>query len=170
MTLDKPNMIELAWSAGANEIDDCHSLFIEEIGELEELTLDVMIAEAKLQSPITQVNDDDPLGKIKLGSRPIEVDRTCRHFRLLFERNYMVSYTILDECYGKYPKAPEQFTGKLFRVFTTSHLLEFTRETTNASDTWPGPLQHYQLACNNHVLDVIATAPPRIFVGFAVAD
>jgi hypothetical protein len=35
----------------------------------------------------------------------------------------MISWTVLNESYGKYPEPPEQFTGKLFRVFSRSHLI-----------------------------------------------
>jgi hypothetical protein len=76
----------------------------------------------------------------------------------------MVSYTVLNESYGRYPESPEQFSGKLFRVFVWSHLLEFTKRTTYASDEHPGVLQHYEIACLNHVVDVISTGPPRIVV------
>ena len=52
----------------------------------------------------------------------------------------------------------------LFRVFSWSHLLEFTKRTTNTSDEYPGVLLHYQIACLNHVIDVICTAPPAISI------
>jgi hypothetical protein len=41
-------------------------------------------------------------------------------------------------------------------------LLEFTKKTTYAGDEHPGVLQHYEIACLNHVVDVICTGPPRI--------
>jgi hypothetical protein len=44
-------------------------------------------------------------------------------------------------------------------------LLEFTKRTTRASDEYPGVLQHYEIACQDHVVDVICTGPPRIAVG-----
>jgi hypothetical protein len=81
-------------------------------------------------------------------------------FELLFDRSQMVSYTVLTEGYGVYPEDPEQFDGKLFRKFSWSHLLEFTKQTTIASELYPGPLEHYQIACLNHVVDVITTGPP----------
>jgi hypothetical protein len=85
---------------------------------------------------------------------------------LLFDRSQMVSYTVLNESYGVYPKEPEKFAGKLFRKFDWSHLLEFTKRTTIASELYSGPLEHYEIACLNHVVDVITTGPPRIAVGF----
>lgn len=81
----------------------------------------------------------------------------------------MVSYTVQNETYCKYPKPPEAFEGKLFRIFSQSNLLDFTKRTTNATDEWPGILHHFQVASLNHVLDVIATARPKIFVRDPVA-
>jgi hypothetical protein len=102
---------------------------------------------------------------LKIGGRPIEEDETCRIFQLLFERNHMVAYTVLNESYGKYPEPPEAFTGRLFRIFSHSHLLEFTKRTTYASGDYPGALMHFEIACLNHVIDVICTAAPKIAVG-----
>lgn len=88
-------------------------------------------------------------------------------FPVIFDPKQMVSYTVLNETYGRYPESPEQFAGKLFRVLSWSHLLEFTKRMTYASDEHPGALLHYEIACLNHVVDVICTGPQgsRLFVG-----
>lgn len=123
-----------------------------------------MLTEAKPQAEIIVARDESPAEQLRLGGRPIEKDLTCRAFRLIFDRNQMVSYTVLNESYGVCPEPPEQFTGKLFRVFQWSYLLEFTKRTTCASDEYPGVLNHYQIVCLNHVVDVICTGPPIIAV------
>ncbi len=98
-----------------------------------------------------------------LGARPIETDASCRVFGVIFPSNLMVSWSVLNESYGRFPETPaEAFVGNLFRKFLRSKLLDFTRQATNASDGWPGPLQHYQIACLNHKIDLIATGPPII--------
>ena len=75
----------------------------------------------------------------------------------------MVAYMVLNESYSTYPQSPEQFAGKLFHVFSKSHLLEFIKRTTYASDEYPGGvLEHYAVACLNHSVEVISTGPPRI--------
>lgn len=51
-----------------------------------------------------------------------------------------------------------------FRVFSRSHLLGYTTKVTHASDDYPGVLHHYEVATLNHIVDVIATKPPRIAV------
>ena len=156
---------ELDWEEGARQINDCEYLFAVGIREIEELTLELIITEAKAQNEILVPRDESPLEQLRVGGRPIEPDGTCRRFRIVFDRDHMVSYTVLNESYGKYPNPPEQFTGKLFRLFSWSHLMEFTKSTTYTSDENHGVLQHFQIACLNHVIDVICTAPPHITVG-----
>ena len=159
--------VEVEWEDGARQINGCEYLFIDSIRELEELTLELIVTEAKVQARSLVPRDQSPLEQLRLGAKPIERDVTCRSFRLVFDRRHMVSYTVLNESYGKYPESPEPFTGKLFRVFSWSHLLECTKRSTCASDEYPGVLQHYEIACLNHVVDVICTAAPRIAVGMA---
>ena len=165
MTIAATKSTEIPWQEGARLIDGCDYLFATEIREIEELTLGVTIVEAKPQAPITTVEEQDPFGFLKIGGSPIEEDDTCRVFQVIFDRNRMVSYTVLNESYGKYPQAPEAFAGKLFRVFSRSHLLDFVERTTIASADYPGPLMHFEIVCQNHVIDVICTAPPAISVG-----
>ena len=157
---------EVPWEDGARLIDQCEYLFARSIQEIEELTLQLTVTEAKAQAPISQDEVSGPLAFLKVGARPIEEDESCRTFELRFDRNYMISYSVSNESYGLFPKPPEEFTGKLFRVFSRSHLLDFTRLTSYASDEHPGPgpLMHFEIACLNHVIDVICTAPPRIKV------
>ena len=129
--------MEVPWEEGARLINECTYLFATDVREIEELTLGLTIVEAKSQAPISTTDDTGPLASLKLGGRPIEEDETCRLFQLLFDRNHMISYAVLNESYGKYPEPPEAFTGKLFRIFSHSHLLEFTERTTYASGGHP---------------------------------
>ena len=80
-------------SAGmkARQINDCEYLFAQIIREIEELTLEVIITEAKAQAEILVPRDSTEVEQLLLGSRPIETDSTCRVFRLIFERRHMVS-------------------------------------------------------------------------------
>lgn len=156
---------EIDWQDAAQQIDDCEYLFATSIRETEELTLGLVIVEAKPQDRAHAPVDDSELERLKADGKPIEPDPTCRVFELLFDRKHLVLYTVLNELYGIYPREPEKFVGKLFRVFSWSHLLEFTKRATVASEFYPGPLGHYEIACQNHVVDVISTAPPRIAVG-----
>jgi hypothetical protein len=157
--------IEVGWEEGVSQINEREYLFVDSIREVEELTLELTVTEAKPQAKPPVLKAEPWLEQLLADGRPIERDVTCRVFRLTFDRNHMISYTVLNETYGKYPESPELFTGKPFRTFSWSHLLEFTRRTTHASNEHPGVLQHYQIACQNHVVDVICTGPPMIAVG-----
>jgi hypothetical protein len=165
MGREDPATVEVGWEDGVRQINECKYLFVDSIREIEELTLELRVTEAKPQAEILAPRDGSALEHLRVGGSPIESDPTCRSFRLIFDRNKMVSHTVLNESYGSYPESPEQFTGKLFRVFSRSHLLDFTKRTTCATDEHPGVLQHYEIVCLNHVVDVICVGPPRIAVG-----
>jgi hypothetical protein len=163
---------EVSREEGFRQLNECDYLFVRELREIGELTLGLTVTEAKTQARTPVPKNGFPKEALFLyaGARPIEEDATCRVFELLFERNHLISYTVLNESYGKYPEAPEIFTGNLFRVFSWSYLLEFTKRTTYAGDEHPGPLQHYQVVAMNHVVDIVATEPPRIAVGTWVSQ
>ncbi len=161
----KVSTVAVDWQEGVGKINECNYLFLRGIGEPTELTLELIVVEGKAQArAYVPTGPNDPLEKIMAGSQPIEEDATCQVFTVRFDASTMVSYSVLNESYGKYPEEPEKFEGKLFRRFSWSHLLEFTKQTTIASDEYPGVLEHYQVACLNHVIDVITTGPPSIAV------
>ena len=78
---------EVEWEEGARQIDDCTYLFAENISEIEELTLGLVVVEARVQNRAYSPVDDSPLEKIKAGGKPIETDPSCRVFELLFDRS-----------------------------------------------------------------------------------
>ena len=156
---------EIDWEHGARQINDCEYLLVEEIRPLNNLALGLVIVEAKAQDRQVKPKNSSDWEKIFADAKPIEPDPSCRLFQLLFDENSMISYSVLNESYSKYPESYEQFTGKLFRLFSSSYLLDYTAKSTIASAEYPGPLQHYQIATLNHVIDVISTKPPRISIG-----
>lgn len=157
--------IEVEWREGVRQLNECEYLCVHAIGEPEVLTLGLIVTEAKRQATTFVEPSDTALESLMVGIRPIEEDDSCRIFEMLFDRRNIVSYTVINESYGTRPEASEEFTGTLFRVFSRSHLLDYIRRTTVASDEYPGKLQHYQIVCQMHIVDVISTAPPRIRVG-----
>lgn len=153
------------WHALAEIINRCDYLYLRWIGEPAELKLRLVIEEAKAlgraEPPPGTSSEITPLwgDAYAIGS-----NEDCRLFELIFDQP--ISYSVLNESYGKFPEPPETFTGKYFRTFSWSYLLELTRKTTYASDEHPGPgpLQHYEIACLNHVIDVITTSEPEIHI------
>jgi len=153
------------WRDVAKEMDDCTYLFLRWIGEPKDNHLRLIIEEASPQSHrtwIPPIESSPEIADILAGASPIESDSKSRLFEVSYE-DY-ISYTVMNESYGKFPEPPELFTGKLFREFQWSYLLEWTRKVSYASDDHPGPgiLQHHEIACLNHVIDVITTRPPNL--------
>ena len=147
-----PNIDQASFEDAKAQIDRCHSLFVDSIKEIGELTLEVVFTEAKLQPVITTPRSDSPIAPLEVGCRPVERDSTCWSFRIVFDSRHMVSYTVLNESYGRYPELPEEFSGRHFRTFSRSNLLDFTKKTTYACDEYPGRLLHFQIVSNNHVV------------------
>jgi hypothetical protein len=161
---DSNDFIEAERQEGAKAIDACEYIFLNGVREISELTLELILSEAKALAAAPRTPKNPELAKLFSDARPIETDHTCRQFRIVFERRHMVYYSVLNESYGQYPDESEEFVGKVLRVFSRSKLLDFIKTTTVASDDYPGVLQHYELVCLNHVVDIICTAPPEISI------
>jgi hypothetical protein len=156
-------MINADWQDIAKQLDECHSLYLRFIGEVRDNKLRLVIQEAKPQRPKVLAVEPEPgnIAALFADARPIESDSSCRVFEFIYDE--YVSYTISNESHSKYPEEPERFEGNLFRIFSWSYLLEMTRRTSYAGDEHPGPgpLQHHEIPCLNHVIDVITTRPPQ---------
>ena len=151
------------WHDVARELNECKYLYLRWIGEPEELRLRLVVEEARVQErPGVAPPHLPELSEILDGAKSIACDEDCRLFEIIY--TYPISYTVLNESYGRYPETPEVFNGKLFREFSWSYLLEMTRKTTYACDDHPGPLppQHHSIVCLNHVIDVITTREPEM--------
>lgn len=153
------------WKDIVREMSECEHLFLRWIGEPEENRLRLVVEEAhvQVQKAVSYQNEVmREFAEIFQGASPIESDADCRSFEIVY--NHYISYTVTNESYGKYPQSPEAFTGKLFREFQWSYLLEWARKVSYASDEHPGPgpLQHHEIVCLNHVLDVITTEAPIV--------
>ncbi|MNC03883.1 hypothetical protein D3C75_513090 [compost metagenome] len=66
------------------------------------------------------------------------------------------SYTIWDDY--------EAFEGKIFRVFKRSRYLDFIQAGTIATTEHPGPFKHYGIAALNHIVDIVSTDEPQIYI------
>jgi hypothetical protein len=141
------------------ELESCQTLFLVGICEPFENQLQILLQEAK-------THQDQPrptiIAGVDLGiSYPIGPAEDSRFFQLDWQK--YIAYLVTDESYGVYPVG-EQFTGKNLRVFADSAYLRFLRETTNATDGYPGPYQQYEIVSQMHVVDVAAEEPPEITI------
>ncbi|MBL0374533.1 hypothetical protein JJB09_21190 [Rhizobium sp. KVB221] len=79
-------------------------------------------------------------------------------FTIIFE-NY-VAFSTRNESYAL--DYSEEFGGKLLRSYRKSGFLDHVAEATWATDNHPGPLNHFSVACLDHVVDVVCTGDPII--------
>jgi hypothetical protein len=154
------------WRDVASQIDECRYLYMRGLHEPRDNKIRFLVEETGLKAPRTARGDAAPGSVEGLfdDALPIESDSSSRLFEIVYDE--YISYTVSNESYSKYPELPEVFTGNLFRIYSWSYLLEMTRKTTYARDEHPGPgpLEHHQIPCLNHVIDVITTRPPRMAV------
>jgi len=64
--------MELEWEDDARRINECEYLYIDSVRELEELTLDLIVTETKVQARILVPRDESPVEQLRLGATPIE--------------------------------------------------------------------------------------------------
>jgi len=73
-----------------------------------------------------------------------------------------VSYTVLNESYT-YNVDGEVYDGNLCRLYSKSHYLEYIKNITLTEDVHPEtPMIHYELVCDDHIVDIISLEEPEI--------
>jgi hypothetical protein len=58
---------------------------------------------------------------------------------------------------GKYDD--ENYSGRLIRIYSKSHFLDFIAKNTGAHFEL---YRHYQIACLNHIIDIVSSAEPEL--------
>jgi hypothetical protein len=139
------------------QIDSVSYLFLSRLFEPRDNSLTIILEEAisnKAKSGPKQL----PGGIIFEDSCPIEPTSDCRVFTLHW-KNY-VSYCVTEEMVGSCGKyEDEEYTGKLLRIYSKSHFLEFIAKDTGAHSE---EYRHYKIACLNHVIDIVSTSTPEL--------
>ena len=77
---------------------------------------------------------------------------TFAGYVLFMERDE--SYTVPDDY--------EVRCGRWLEVFERSRLMDHLSSYTFADDLFPGPLTHYRVCGEDHVVDVVTTATPQV--------
>jgi hypothetical protein len=70
-------------------------------------------------------------------------------------------FTVIDEVAASIHRENE-YRGRCIRLYTRSHLLDQHREPRTAASFQIGPLQHFGLACADHVVDILAYREPKV--------
>ena len=156
------NSMDAQSLAAREQMDDCEFLSLSSLEKVPFWGLRLVVEEM-LQAPGPENPEryfaPELAARIR-AERATRPRREPRRFEIVWRE--CVNYLVRNECYGRYPEPPEMFSGKLFRRFSWSYLLELTRKTSYAWDDHPGPgpLQHFSVVCSDDIVDVIACVEP----------
>ena len=142
------------------QMDACQYILLQSLSETDELCLTIVVREAgtltedesKRRSPEQPVED----------ARLIDVEEDSRTFVLTWSS--YVSYAVRNESYALETPRDSIVSGRYLRLFQTSAFLDYVALTTFADEDYPGPLMHVEVACLNHIVDVVSVQPPTIRV------
>ena len=140
----------------AVQIDSCDYLCLREISEPTDNCLRMVIEEAGVVGEEVTM---EIAGVTFTKLHPIKSTKGSRRFEMIWDT--YVAYSVRNESYSSADKR-EIFEGERIRVYSKSNFLEFIKQATFATDAYPGPYQHVQVVCLDHVVDVAAVNPPGI--------
>jgi hypothetical protein len=145
------------------ELDSLNSvkyLYLRELSEPRDNSLRIVFDEAvdNRSAPSPAHPDLPELAEILKDSWPIESTACCKRFELYWKQ--YIAYLVTEECVGSCGGYDDEvYTGELFRVYTKSHFLEHLARDSGAHVE---PVQHFNLICLNHLIDIASYAPPEI--------
>jgi hypothetical protein len=149
--------------SGGPELDSLNSvkyLFLRELSEPRDNSLRIVVQEAvdNRSAPKSVPTDIPGLTEILKDAWPIESVEGCKSFELSWER--YAAYFVTEELVGSAGSyEDETYTGRLLRVYTKSHFLDYLTRHTGGQVK---PIQHYKLICLNHLIDVASYTPPEV--------
>lgn len=138
-------------------IDACEFLFLTGIGEPAANRLRLVIEEGQVVGEPSRV--DLGHGRSIEGVRAIEVMPHSQQFELVWD--HYISYAVHNESYQSWDDS-EAWSGNLFRRYSRSKFLDYLDRATFADTRYPGPFTHYQVICQDHVIDIAALQPPKV--------
>jgi hypothetical protein len=138
------------------ELDSREYLFLRAIEEPSDNVLKLVLQEGSVTGPAQDVQ----IGSVRLsGTREVKSDEQSAVYEVIFPG--YVAYSVLNESYTTADPA-EQYAGRRFRVYSRSKFMEYVRVATFIADDFPGPVTHYEVLCENHVIDIAATGVPQV--------
>ncbi len=138
------------------QIDRQEWLYFSEIGEPDVNVLRIVVEGAKTSNETYDLD----LGKAKIKDvHPIVFDETCEAFEIIF--GSYIAYAVLNESYASIDES-EESTGKYFRVYSKSRFLDYVRAASFGSEDYPGKFTHYEIACLDHIVEVVSVDEPEI--------
>jgi hypothetical protein len=141
-----------------DQINQHKYLFLADIGEPNDNVLRLVIEEARA----SDVAEDLVIGDVTIPeTRRIISDDRCCAYEIVF--GSYVAYSVRNESYTPEDKS-EEFTGQLFRSYSKSRFRDYVSVATFATDDYPGKLIHYEVVCENHIVDIVSIEEPEIII------
>ena len=141
------------------QIDGCKYLFLAEIQELGGNRLRIVVQQGTPASKPRTI----AVGESSIADgTPIEVTSESASFEI--EWPGYVAYAVLNESYACQPDAEQWYTGRRFRIYAKSHFRDYLLQSTFATNEFPGLLRHYEICCEDQIVNVVSTFSPRITV------
>ena len=139
------------------EIDSSYGLYLAKIEEPEDNGLSLVVEEARPAGP----GEDIEVGGVIIpNSREIVSDEGCSAWKISF--NSYIAYSVRAESFTVLDP-DEEFTGRLFCLYSKSKFIDYVREATIAKSVFPElTSRHYGINCLNHIVDVISFEEPEI--------
>jgi hypothetical protein len=137
------------------EINKLKYIFLDGIKEPEDNSLALRIFEGLVGEP----EDTEIAGTIIKDTAPVTIEKESKVYAIYFDS--YVAYSIRNESFTTWDDE-EEWEGKKFREYSKSHFLNYVSQSTFATDDFPGPLTHYEIVCEFHVIDIVTTVKPEI--------
>jgi hypothetical protein len=139
------------------ELDSCQYLFLDELCERGSNSLRVVVREARSSRKAVPVN----VAGQSLGvAYPIKPDCSSSIYEITWPK--YVTYQVRNETYAVADASDETSIGRLMKLYSASHFLEYVQRQTWAGPEFPGPLLHYCLICSDHIIDVVSDQKPGV--------
>lgn len=139
-----------------SELNACSYLFLSDIQELDYNGLRLVVTEGRLTGPAEPLHVG---GAVISGGTRIEVTEDSHVFELVW-KSY-VAYSVLNESFAA-ADSEQYFEGSRFRVYSKSHFIDYVSRASFACAEYPGPTDHHEVVCENHIIDVISPVAPTI--------
>jgi hypothetical protein len=138
------------------ELDACASLHLREISEPSQNSLRLLIEEAEVMPEEVAIR----VAGTEMGTgHLVRSTANSRLFEIVWD-NY-VAYSVINESYAT-PSESEAFSGRFARCYSKSCFLDYVSRATLACKEYPGPLRHFGIVSECHVVDVVSTGIPRV--------
>ncbi len=138
------------------ELDACKYLFLQEAREPQTNTLHMFLQEGRVSERTARRE----VGGMILEGHPVEIDDATKSFEILWPS--YIAYVVTNESFALDDDPPDTYEGRRFRRYFQSRLLQQVKDNNRLSDEYPGPLLHFRIVCEHHLVDVISTQSPTV--------